>query len=386
MPPDLLPDMALDAVVPAGTLGFGPSFLAVYGAGLIVPATLLWLALAQLARHLAWARRARELRILKRLPEAAPGREEQLVVARGVVEPAPDADHGAEAHAPVVRVAIEQSNGLALGRSGPADRWTETSREVTAKPFYLTLASGERLRVVPDQHVIPAELRAHAEPIGPGERRRLAEVHAGDEVFVTGVLRREPDPAAETGGYRGGGTAPVLRRAPRQRMLISRDLPERRFQQAAGFYGHVAVLLTLATLMVQGALFLGFNLLHASGEPVIAEVEDLARFGRGRTGKVYARFRERAGSEPVRMQDRVDLSTYAALEARGFGAPVPFLLSPRNPALHQIGTEPRLHTWKAAALVGLWIGGLLLYRNAARRRLPWYTQRKLFERDGPGRA
>lgn len=78
MPPDLLPDVALDVVVPAGTLGFGPSFLVVYAAGLIVPATLLWLALAQLARHLAWARRARELQVLKRLPEAAPGREPRL--------------------------------------------------------------------------------------------------------------------------------------------------------------------------------------------------------------------------------------------------------------------------------------------------------------------
>lgn len=386
MPPDLLPDVALDVVVPAGTLGFGPSFLVVYAAGLIVPATLLWLALAQLARHLAWARRARELQVLKRLPEAAPGREEQLVVARGVVEPAPDADHGAEPDAAVVRVTIEQSNGLALGRNGPANRWTETSREVTAKPFYLTLASGERMRVVPDQHVIPAELRARAEPIGPGERRRLAEVHAGDEVFVTGVLRREPDPTAETGGYRGGGTAPVLRRAHRQRMLISTDLPERRFLQAAGFYGYVAVALTLAILMVQGALFLRFNLLHATGEPVIAEVVDLLHRAPSQTAKVYARFWDRAAAATIHLDDRVDLATYAVLDAKGAGAPVPFLLSPRNPELYQLGTEPRLHIWKATALLGLWIGGLLLYRKIARRKLPWYTQRRLIERDGPGRA
>lgn len=367
-------DASIGHVLSDGLLGSGASLVVVYGFGLVLPAVLLWLALLQAARQLAQARRERALPSLARLPEEAA--EGLRCVARGVVVPAPDE----EPDAPAVRVAIEQRR-----ESGAAHLWTETSREITARPFHLTLASGEPLRVVPDEHVLLAS------PLDPAAhdwrvvRQRVAEVRPGDEVFVSGVLSREPTPFAETGGYRGGAMMHVLRRAPREPMVISTRSPAERFRRTAAHHAVTAAALAISLAAVHGWLLRDHHALHLSGKRVMARLERVSPGSRGPSIEVS--YQHPATGLPMISRAPIDGETYRQWLKRPRGTPVPLLWMPQSPSLRQIGLEPRVDIERTIALLALWGAGLLLYAFlGARRLLPWYARRKLIELDRPGRG
>lgn len=364
------PDAPPHHVLSEGLLGSGASLVVVYGVGLIVPAVLLWLALLRAARLLAQARRERALPSLTRLPEDAAAAEGLRCVARGVVVPAPDE----EPDAPAVRVAIEQRR-----ERGAALLWTETSRELTARPFHLTLASGEPLRVVPDEHVLLAR------PLDPAAhdwrviRQRVAEVRPGDEVFVSGVLSREPTPFAETGGYRGGAMMHVLRRAPREPMVISTRPPAERFRRPLALHAVTAAALALSLAAVHGWLLRDHHALHLWGKPVMARLEAVSPGSRGPS--IEVRYQDPAAGRPMISRAPIDGETYRRWLNRPRGTPVPLLWMPQSPSIRQIGLEPRIGA-RAFALIALWAASLLLYALLGARRLqPWYARRKLIELD-----
>jgi hypothetical protein len=117
-----------------------------------------------------------------------------------------------------------------------ARRW-----ELHGLDFYVATPDGERVRVkvagaryLDRPSVVPVE-RFERRPLAirstDAEGTEVASVYeedvvvVGDEVEVLGFLRREVDPAAES-GFRGGRLVPVLGARAPWALLIRRPLPE----------------------------------------------------------------------------------------------------------------------------------------------------------------
>jgi hypothetical protein len=214
----------------------------VYGTNAALP---LLLALVLLAGAIYFAGR----RALARRAEAqaegklSPGN----AVISGTAVVADDADG-----APPVQITITQ-HGISSetkGKSGKSlgwkTRWVETSRTRHVRPFLLRTASGEDVRVVPDEQVQFLD-NLEAGGVDGCERKLVAKLEEGEKAYAFGSLAQELDSrggGGARGGYRDGATAWVLRPPPGQSMLLSVGRMSERFA------GEVRLRLFLAALLV----------------------------------------------------------------------------------------------------------------------------------------
>ena len=178
-----------------------------YGVILVVPLAIIPLILL---RRLHWTRLAR-----------AADRDGVGNVVHGVVE----------ADASPVVIEIDQHGRKPQG-SG-AIEWRETARRITAKPFALRLAGGERVDVVPDDRVVLVMKRTAAEREHL-ERTMTATVTPGSSVHVAGVLARGGEP------YRGNATLAGV-------LTISPDPLRERFDEHAEYLASKAIGLAFLT-------------------------------------------------------------------------------------------------------------------------------------------
>ncbi|MFW5740801.1 MAG: hypothetical protein ACOC1F_10600, partial [Myxococcota bacterium] len=151
--------------------------------------------------------------------------------------------------------------------------WTESGRSVHAEPFRLRTASGQEVDVLADDNVKLLLEMERTEPIGSSSRLRIAEVHDGDTIYVSGrvALRSEVDPSA---GYRGGmRTRAELRPAGSAGMLVSRNPLERVFLKPIRAY---AAALGIVLVLFAGlhAAYAGYHARRHAGQLVAAEVVD----------------------------------------------------------------------------------------------------------------
>jgi len=159
-------------------------------------------------------------------------------------------------------------------------RWTELSRRTLAQPFYLELASGERVRVEPDDRTLLADDITSSDIVAVGGdsderlRRRRLELRPGQTAYLSGVLEHGHDPAfAGRGGYRDGGDGLVLR-PPQDGPMVASSAPlTREHRQRARFHGGWLLTLLVPLLLVHVGLLGAFNLLSAAGKTVVAERE-----------------------------------------------------------------------------------------------------------------
>lgn len=175
----------------------------VYGTGLALP---LVVGVALLVHVLGLARRARAARRVEDEPAAtlAAGRAVVVGTARSI-----DGDV-AMVEIKVKQRGTSQAHNDKKGRVKKwTTRWTEVSRACAARSFVVQTPTTD-VRVEPGPRARLLDTMVEERRQGP-ERWMVAKLDEGERVHAYGVLSQEHDPRAAGPGYRGGGTAWVLR-------------------------------------------------------------------------------------------------------------------------------------------------------------------------------
>jgi len=147
-----------------------------------------------------------------------------------------------------VRVEIDQvGEDRPPGKAGSTTHiWREVRRRVTAHAFILALEGGKRVRVLPDDRVMFVDKLDATRRESRKRRTRIAELSAGEQVHVRGVLDSAGEHAATP--YRQAPELPTLRPPARGRMLISTDPMGERYLARARFHRRWALIFGLAVL------------------------------------------------------------------------------------------------------------------------------------------
>lgn len=230
-------------------------------AGLLVVAAVgLWLALRE--------RRAAARASATFDPGAA------LLPGEAVVMGTVEREEGASV---AVRVELEQEGTESESSGVWTHRWTETNRKVHIHPFYIRHASGSRIRVEPDEDVMLVDAMDGMIWVDLTKRVRVAELLPGEKVYVSGELRRAPDPEGASRGYRARSEGYLLVPPRGRRMLISSEPLGERFERRARFHLRWAAY-AVAALMAFNALFAPFHARRWAGTTVDVEVTRLHQY------------------------------------------------------------------------------------------------------------
>ena len=237
------------------------------GAMVVVHLALLLTALLHRWRALAEAREAEEA-----FDPSAPLIEGARYVA-GRVELA----EGAEV---AVRVEIDQLGTESKSKNGWSHRWDEMDRRIHAQPFYVRREDGRRVRVEPGQTVLLVDAVDQMVWTEREHRTRTAELTAGEEAIVEGVLRRGPDPEERGPGAGYRDAAPrgwVMRPRPGADLHVSTEaLSERHRIRARRFaLGGLSLLLVFSITLGVGSTYLARVF---AGSPAAARVIDRRYF------------------------------------------------------------------------------------------------------------
>jgi hypothetical protein len=285
---------------------------------------------------------------------------------RGSIEEAPG-------HDLLLRVEIDQHGANHKGKGDKwSHSWTETSRLVTAAPFYVKDDRG-RVRVEPDERTLLVDKLDRTVRKGEDERTRIAEITHDEVVYVVGMLERSRVPGA--GAYRDAEGALVMRPPPDGRLLVSTERLGDRFRQAMrmqrGFAIFFAIFMTVFI-----AADLPFYLRLLGGRVVNAAV----------VGKTFhpgkSPYCELEVELPSKKRVSVDTDAY---RCQSFGqldsSPtyVKVYVVGEDSFVH-LGSRPGLHIATIGIAAVILVFGLLGY---AMRAKPWY-EGKVVDR-GPGK-
>jgi hypothetical protein len=300
---------------------------------------------------------------------------------------------------PVVMLSIEQTGRESQSRNGITTQlWTETGRSLTVRPFYIVLASGERVRVEPDGHTRFAGKIDSTERIDPAHRRRIAEVAAGARITVSGVLEHGHDPGTPGEGYRGSGEGFVLHPPKAGHLRLSLTPPGTGRFARSSFHMKWAAVIAVATVLLHGGLFLHFHLLRIRGQLEYAEITDIrerrapSSAERTSSGRVLPQFFLDAAytdshGKQYPLSGQVTIETtqqFKSAKDRGQPMLVPFLIEPSFPTIHQAGTHPTIESYKRGVTLFLVLTLALIYGIHAFHTRPWHARRRLVETDRAG--
>jgi hypothetical protein len=288
-----------------------------------------------------------------------------------------------------VVIAIEQQGREFKTKSGWAHRWSEQRRTVEAKPFYVTRANGERVRVEPDSRVLLVDRLDATERQAIDQRVRRARLSPGEHVFVLGVMTRAADP--KLGGYRESAEGWVLRPPRGERMLISTEPLEDRHQRRARIWRNLALITAALLLVWHGLLFAHVHRLRWHGRPLTAVAvhkewnRAWVRPSKGRAHWVYHYYVTAAGEDGARWTAEVERRSYDEITTDGgSGTPLAFLAVDGPQGHFQIGT-------RACARIELVVVGMMnavvwlfIYVLAIFSTRPWWARRRVVE-SGSGR-
>ena len=241
---------------------FGP-VVSVFAA-LVVPIVASGRAMVVYAvRARRFGRQAREAR---RMADAeAATLDEGDTVLNGFVEYAPEQSHA-------MRVTLEQEGSESESSGSWTTSWNENGRRViTVAPFFVVHESGERVEPGADAR-LENDVVAITHRTNVKHRQRIAEIVEGDDVWVTGILRKEAD-AGGQGGYRGGMVW-VMRPARSEPMVVSVQGPETRLNRRAVASRWLAIALAL-TFVVATVTQIRFYMLLAGGHTASARITSM---------------------------------------------------------------------------------------------------------------
>jgi hypothetical protein len=349
---------------PHDRLGFGLSMLLVYGLGTVVLGTVVTLLAVLTARHYRRLRQALDAQDKSEHPTLSLGH----AVLSGTVETD-------DPKVPAVTVEVDQAAREYAVKGGQRHEWKETARRVSAKPFWLVLDSGERVRVEPPDDVFLIDSLEEKSRESRMFRTYAAQLEQGERATVTGILRREQSTGATsaTAGYRDQGTAFVLRGVRGERMLISTEpLPERH-RRWARFYAVTTAIVGAIFLFAHLVLWAPFHALNVRGVDADAVVKDRSTWVvKGKSTTTHYKIFAHSTTYNV---DLADETTAAAYNSAVKGQPVPFLIVPTSPATFQIGLAPGVSVFNIMLFTHPTIFGLVGFFLLRKKRLAWYEQK-----------
>lgn len=285
-----------------------------------------------------------------------------------------------------ITVTIHQQGQQRRSKNGPYVAWSEVRRDTRARPFYLALHDGRRVRVEPATDTLDYadDLSPPVRAPGALTRTRHASLDPGERVFVRGELVRAVDPHGDAGGYRDGGArALVMRPAPEGLLVSSRPLHED-FHRRAAHHLTLGLLGALALIAVQSVVFYNYRALRRRGEAVQAVITGHSQYvthGRNRSVTHYVLDAQLPDGTAVR--DEVSRDAWEAT-FREATAPFTIVRGARGGVIAQVGVgEVGIGRLKGLTVVGLVAGLMILHVAGARARRPWYDRGALVEHE-PG--
>ncbi|MBI5536785.1 MAG: hypothetical protein HY898_28955 [Deltaproteobacteria bacterium] len=297
---------------------------------------LALIALVGLLRH--WMAARRERRIL------APG--EALAAGAATIEGELELARGAEE---AVRVEITQTDVAQKG-----GRWKETSRKTIAKPFYLRLSQGDRVRVEPPDRVLLIDDLDEGVQAAGRKRVRTAALVAGEKVRAHGKLVQAVDPEAD-GTYRAAASSWVLR--PKGGNMLLSTKPLGHCSRVRAWRQGIAA---IVMILLAAGFELGMLDYHRLRDGQVSEAEITAlRVTQGKTKKgstsiTYTAALKVLPGNPgagLSFEDDVDGTIYAKLSQ---GQRVPVRVTSTATPIASIGAHATLPLhWAAMLLVAL---------------------------------
>lgn len=281
-----------------------------------------------------------------------------------------------------VTVTIHQQGEQHASRNEKYVVWSEVRRDTRARPFYVALRDGRRVRVEPvtDALHYADDLEAPERAPLANTRTRRASLDPGERVFVRGELVRALDPHGKHGGYRDGGApALVMRPAPEGMLVSSRPVHED-FNRRAGLHLLYALLGVGVLVGAQSYAFRDYRALRRRGEAVQAVVTSRSQYTTRHRNRVVTHYvLEAQLPDGTPLRDEVSEGAWYVSQGR---ATMPFTVARRGRAVAQIGVGEVGASRSAAVILTILAGALVIFHAAsARAARPWYARRTVADRE-----
>lgn len=267
-----------------------------------------------------------------------------------------------------VRIVVSLQGSEKKTKNGHSYSWQETERTIEAEPFYLDTPDGESIRIEPDDEVVLVDDLVPTDRPSKWRELRTAELSAGEEVFVEGLLSQDEDPERPISGagYREASRAGWVMRPDDDPLLISSKGLEAPHRFAATQQNKAAAW-TVLLLFIYAMCFGTFSARLLFGEVEEATIVDRSTrvsSGRSRTRHWNVEWL----SAHQRGEDEVDSDEYARAPV---GTRVTVRVVRSFPFASSIGSEPRLDV--RMLLFALFSSLLFLFAFSAASRQPWYS-------------
>lgn len=284
-----------------------------------------------------------------------------------------------------IALAIHQRGRDWKGKHGWHHTWTEESRALRARPFWLRLFDGTRVRVEPDDRVVLRDELSRVERTSRFDRVRYAELEPGETAHVAGSLFGVAP--AMGSAYRAAANEPVLRPPRGGPMVVSTERPGDTSDERADVYRAWLIGAALLAIILPVVVFPGVALLGLTGETVRAapvatrhwQVYHKPKNGSGYYVQHYAVRSERAvGGRRQVLTDECREELWGCVR-NGQCPQVRYTVSALSDDVVQVGDGAQLTDGRAMVLGIASFVMLLLYGLTATASRPWYLKRKLVD-------
>lgn len=275
-----------------------------------------------------------------------------------------------------MRVEIDQEGSESQSSGSYSFAWKEVDRRIEMRPFYVLLASGERVRVEPDKHAFLVDAMDGMILVHETARTRYAELSPGEEIYAVGELRRAHDPELSPTGYRSGKDGWVLRAPPGGDLLLSSEALDQRFRRRARA-ARVTAATAAALALALAGLYAPYFDRAVRGEVVEAKVVDRTLHS-GDNSRSYSLTVEASGG-------RISLPATESAYDRAESLPmrVPVRLVKAWPWASTLGRENGIEIGGVLGGVAVVILMLFLRAHFRAKSSAWY-EGKLVDK-GPGK-
>lgn len=309
----------------------------------------------------AWARSRRRAAVAARAFSPDGPLEEGGGFVSGTVEFAKDEREA-------VRVEVDQVGKEWQRKGAWVHLWSETSRRVIARPFYLRRVNGERVRVEPGSTAQLVDTLDGVRQQTQDRRTVIAQLTPGEHAIVEGALTREVDPEGP-GDYRRRSLGFVVRPRGAAPLHVSAEgLSERHLRAAKGW--RRLWLLTGVGFLVCQLFFSGYWTRLVTGAPAVGVVVDRERVRAQRGHEYYVDYDVRQGRHREQVIRAQFYSYRAGVELHVIDAGWATTLGVKN-SVWVVSTVGSVMVAFFAIAFG-WVG----------RYRPWYERRLVIQEPG----
>ena len=278
---------------------------------------------------------------------------------------------------PAIRIEIDQAGAEWKHKNSWSHVWRETARRVHVRPFHLRLDDNRLVRVVPDEKVKLID-EIETGHVKGAERQRVAEVSAGERIWVRGNLRHEAQSGKVT-VYCGAEDPFVISGTAFEPLDISSGKLTTRYAHWRKFYRVSAIVLGVLVALTHTVVFGPYYAQCMLGRVENATITGTHTYTGGSKNKItrhYVVLAKLADGKAV--SDEVHFAVYEAARREKIKN-LPFRVVPLLRFIHSIGVDAVV-SFAAVAIVvmGAFIATVTFFvmRSAG---VPWYERRRLME-------